>query len=282
MQDLWITGGNANTTLPVSAGWQTCSGYDLNLALPVQYHFIVYQDDVFNTAGHGFIFQEQCDTIDQNVWFVNHEANKTALPPLEQQATIDAMGGIATHALAALPAMGAQAGGTPGANGVGGTYTYAYRVWVGGGTETSGTITISQCLPLPGFVNNPCFQNLLVSYSEGTTHVQIFRESSTDTVATAGLIDDVVFTSPQHAGSVNNGFGFEDTRIAPISSNVIGTGNYSANTTGSVAWKCGTIPAASAYPGVIGQTCLDPAGGFVYYSDADDHWKRAPLTFANF
>jgi hypothetical protein len=108
---------------------------------------------------------------------------------------------------------------------------------------------------------------------EGWTHYQLYRETSTDGVATAGLIDDVTTPdgTPQHAISVN----FADTRVAPINGNVIGSANYNAHIAGSLAWKCGTVSAVSGYPGVQGQTCLDPVGGFVYYSDADDHWKRA-------
>jgi len=33
---------------------------------------------------------------------------------------------------------------------------------------------------------------------EGWTHYQLYRESSTDSVATAGLVDDVTATTLQH------------------------------------------------------------------------------------
>jgi hypothetical protein len=280
MQDLWIASGNANTTLPANNGagpWFTCSGYDLNLGTNPnkQYHFLVFRDDTF---GLTFQFVEQCDTIDANHWWVNHLANLAGLPPLEQQGALDSLGDIRAHAIPAAAALGAQAGGTPGANGVGGTYTYAYRVWGVWGTQTSAAISINQCLPLPGFVNNPCFQTLIATYPEGTTHVQIFRETSTDGVATAGLINDVTFTSPQRPGQAV----WPDTRIAPINASVIGSANYSANETGGVAGKCGTVPPVSAYPAVIGQMCDDPAGGFRYWADTDDHWKRTAATYANF
>jgi hypothetical protein len=127
----------------------------------------------------------------------------------------------------------------------------------GFGTQTSWAITINQCLPLPGFVNNPCFQTLHYALPEGWTHFQLFRETSTDTVATARLIHEVVMTTPQHA-SADYAFGFADTRITPINGTVIGAANYNANITGSVAWKCGTTPGVSAYPGYRGKPALIP------------------------
>jgi hypothetical protein len=81
-------------------------------------------------------------------------------------------------------------------------------------TQTSAvTPTINQCIPAPGFVNNPCFQNIIMTLSEGRTHYSHYRESSTDSVATAGLVDDVTATIPQHGIAQR---GFEDTRIAPV------------------------------------------------------------------
>jgi hypothetical protein len=278
MQDIWIYGGNPNTTLPASI-WNTCSGYDLNLGTAQWYHFFVYRDDVFFGPGQDFIFKEQCDTIDQNHWWVNHAANSGSLPPLAQQGTVDSMGDIRSHAIPALAGVTGSFGGTPdGVHGFPGTFTYAYRVWGPWGTQTSAlSATINQCIPAPGFVNNPCFQTLIMTLPEGWTRYSLYRESSTDTVATAGLIDDVTATTPQHAIAQS----FPDTRIAPINGTTIGSGNYTANVTGG-PWECGTLPPVSAYPAILGQTCVDPVGGYYYHADATDHWKRSALPFSNF
>ena len=85
------------------------------------------------------------------------------------------------------------------------------------------------------------------------------------------------FTTPQHAAVVS----FADTYIPPLYANIIGSGNYSANVTGG-PFECGTLPPVSAYPAVLGQTCVDTVGGFYYHADATDHWKRSALPFSNF
>lgn len=270
-----IFGGNVNDTLisTLNGGhFATCSGYNINLALPQTWHFIVT-----NAQNFAMTATENCNSVDQNHWWVNHAANTASLPPLVQQGTVDSIGDIRAHAMPALPALIAQAGGTPGANGVAGTWVYAYRVWGPWGTQTSVTNTINQCMPLAGFVNNPCFQNERMTLPEGFTRYILTRESSTDGVAIAGTIADVSFTTPQHAASVN----FSDTRIAPINTNIIGSANYAANETGG-PWECGTLPPVSAYPGVTGQRCDSPATGFRYYADTTDHWKRTTITYANF
>jgi hypothetical protein len=150
-------------------------------------------------------------------------------------------------------------------------------VWGTWGTQTSTALTISQCLPLPGFVNLPCFQTLFWTLPEGSTHVQLFRETSTDGVATPGMIFEQTWTAPQHSFLQ----AFPDTRIAPVNANVIGSANFGANMTGG-PFECGSIPPVSAYPGVKGQRCSDPAGGFSYWADNDDHWKKTTATFTNF
>jgi hypothetical protein len=132
-------------------------------------------------------------------------------------------------------------------------------------------------MPAAGFVNNPCFQTLIMTLPEGFTRYVLTRESTTDVVATAGTIADVSFTTPQHAAVVS----FADTYIPPLNANIIGGGNYSANMTGG-PWECGTLPPVSAYPAVLGQTCVDPVGGYYYHADATDHWKRSALPFSNF
>jgi hypothetical protein len=271
-----IVGGNANATLisTLNGGnFLTCSGYNINLALPVTHHFVVTAVGAFGTT-----ITENCNSIDQNHWWVNHVANATSLPLLEQQGTVDAMGDIRSHSIPALVALTIQAGGIPGPNGVGGTFTYAYRVWGPFGTQTSALSGfVNQCLPLPGFVNNPCFQTSIMTLPEGWTHYRLYRESSTDSIATAGLIDDVTATAPQHALSQ----GFADTRIAPINSTTIGSGNYGANMTGG-PWECGTLPPVSAYPAVAGQRCESPATGICYWADATDHWKSKSCAYSNF
>jgi hypothetical protein len=278
MQDIWIYGGNPNTTLPASI-WNTCSGYDLNLGAAQWYHFFVFRDDVFFGPGQDFIFKEQCDTIDQNHWWVNHAANSGSLPPLAQQGTVDSMGDIRSHAIPALPGLSGNFGGiADGVHGFAGTWFYAYRVYGPWGTQTSAlTGPIDQCMPAAGFVNNPCFQTLIMTLPEGFTRYVLTRESTTDTVATAGTISDVSFTTPQHAGVVS----FADTYIPPLNANIIGSGNYSANVTGG-PFECGTLPPVSAYPAVLGQTCVDTVGGFYYHADATDHWKRSALPFSSF
>ena len=284
MQDIWITGGNANTTLVSSLNggpWVTCDGYNLNLAALQQYHFYVYRDDVFFSPGQNFLFQEQCDTIDKNHWWVNHAANAASLPLLAQQGTVDSIGDIRSHAIPALSGLTSQDGGIPdGVHGFPGSFTYAYRVWGPFGTQTSAvTPTINQCIPAPGFVNNPCFQTLTMTLPEGWTHYSLYRESSTDGVATAGLIDDVTATTPQHAIAQS----FPDTRIAPINGTTIGSANYSANMTGGIAPdQCASVPPVSSYPAVAGQVCIDYAGGFKYHADTTDHWQRTAQTYANF
>lgn len=285
MQDIWIYGGNAHTTLPSSVNggpWVTCSGYDISLAAPQWYHFFVFRDDDFFTVGTNFLFQEQCDTIDQNHWWVNHAANSGSLPPLLQQGTIDSIGDIRSHAIPALAGFSSQSGGTAGPNGVNVTITYAYRVWGPWGTQTSATATIASCLPLAGFVNNPCFINLIMTPPEGYTEIALYREVSSDGTATAGKIMDTVFTAPQHF--VSGGVSFEDTRIAPINGTTIAGisgSSYSANVTGG-PFECATLPPASAYPAVAGQRCESPATGFCYWADATDHWKKETCTYANF
>jgi hypothetical protein len=275
-----VLGGDANDTLESSlngGAWVTCSGYNINLALPATWHFVVTGGTNF---GNPPVLQEQCDSIDQNHWWVNHAANISSLPPLVQQGTVDSIGDIRSHAMPALPALTSQDGGVPdGVHGFPGTWNYAYRVWGPWGTQTSALAgPISQCMPAPGFVNNPCFQVLIMNQPEGTTHISLYRESSTDGVATAGLVYDQVYTTPQHA---NPSLPFEDTRIPPINGTAIGSGNYSANETGG-PWECGTLPPVSAYPAVAGQRCESPATGFCYWADTTDHWKKETCTYANF
>jgi hypothetical protein len=161
-----IIGGDANATLisKLNGGdFATCSGYNINLALPGSHHFVVSAVGVFGTT-----ITENCNSIDQNHWWVNHVANAASLPTLEQQGTVDSLGDIRSHAIPALVALTIQAGGIPGPNGVGGSFTYAYRVWGPFGTQTSAISgTVNQCLPLPGFVNNPCFQTSIMTLPEG-------------------------------------------------------------------------------------------------------------------
>jgi len=275
-----VIGGNANDTLISSlngGAWITNSGYNINLAPHSAWTFIVTGGTNF---GNPPILQELGPSIDMNHWWVNHAANAASLPPLVQQGTVDSIGDIRSHALPALPGLTGQFGGIPdGVHGFPGTWTYAYRVWGPWGTQTSPvTGNVSQCMPAPGFVNNPCFQVLIMNQPEGTTHISLYRESSTDGVATAGLVYDQVYTTPQHA---NPSLPFEDTRIPPINGTTIGSANYSANETGG-PWECGTLPPVSAYPAVAGQRCESPATGFCYWADTTDHWKKETCTYANF
>jgi hypothetical protein len=276
-----VIGGNANDTLVSSlngGAWITNSGYNINLAPHSAWNFIVTGGTNF---GNPPILQELGPSIDQNHWWVNHAGNTGSLPPLAQQGTVDSMGDIRSHALPALPGLTSQDGGIPdGVHGFPGTWTYAYRVWGPWGTQTSGLAgPISQCMPAPGFVNNPCFQTLVMTLPEGFTHYILTRESTTDLVATAGTIADVSFTTPQHALSL----GFADTYIPPLNANIIGAANYSANMTGGVAPdQCATVPPVSSYPAVAGQVCMDYAGGFKYHADTTDHWQRTAQTYANF
>ena len=276
-----VIGGNANDTLISShngGAWITNSGYNINLAPQSVWNFVVTAGTNFGTPP---ILQELGPSIDQNHWWVNHAANTASLPPLVQQGTVDSIGDIRSHAMLALPGLASQDGGTPdGVHGFPGSFTYAYRVWGPWGTQTSAvTGTINQCIPAPGFVNNPCFQNIIMTLPEGFTRYSLYRESSTDGVATAGLVDDVTFTTPQRAATV----AFEDTRIAPISGTTIGSANYSANMTGGIAPdQCATVPPVSSYPAVSGQVCIDYAGGFKYHADSTDHWQRTAQTYANF
>lgn len=281
MQDLWIYGGNANTTLPESAGWRPCQGYDLNLIRPQWYHFYVFKDDNNSTVGTGYIFIEQCDSINQIVWDVNWQANLANLPSLEQQGVLDIMGSGAFHAVPSPVTFGGQSGGTPGANGVASVNNYVYVVWVGDGKVVSAlSATFSQCLPLPGFVNDPCFQNLQFTLPQNWTRYQIYRNTATDSTATAGLIADV--TAPGSVPQPPTFTQFEDTRIAPINGTTIPSGWYGATVTGTLSSTGMTIPTASSFPGVPGQQIRDLASGFDYYCDSDDHWKRAAITFSNF
>ena len=167
-----------------------------------------------------------------------------------------------------------------GVHGFAGTWTYAYRVWGPWGTQTSAvTPNVNQCMPAAGFVNNPCFQTPSMTLPEGFTRYVLTRESTTDSVATAGTIADVTFTTPQHAASV----AFADTYIPPINGTTIGSGNYRANMTGGIAPdQCASVPPASAYPAVAGQVCMDYAGGFKYHAYTTDHWQRTAQTYANF
>jgi hypothetical protein len=278
-EQITIIGGNANDTLVSTlngGNWTTNSGYNINLAKQSVWNFVVTSGLQF---GNPPVLQELGPSIDQNHWWVNHEANATSLPPLVQQGTVDSMGDIRSHAIPTLPGLHVQAGGTPdGVHGFAGTWTYAYRVWGPWGTQTSAvTGPVTQCMPAAGFVNSPCFQTPSMTLPEGFTRYVLTRESTTDSVATAGTIADVTFTTPQHAASV----GFADTYIAPLNSTIIGSANYSANITGG-PWECGTLPPVSAYPGVQGQRCESPATGFCYWADTTDHWKKETCTYANF
>jgi hypothetical protein len=274
-----VIGGDANDTLISSlngGAWITNSGYNINLAPHSVWNFVVTAGTNFGTPP---ILQELGPSIDMNHWWVNHAANAGSLPLLAQQGTVDSMGDIRSHAIPALAGLTGQFGGTPdGVHGFAGTWFYAYRVWGPWGTQTSPlSPPINQCMPAAGFVNNPCFQTLVMTLPEGFTHYILTRESTTDTVATAGTIADVSFTTPQHALAL----GFADTYIPPLNANIIGSANYSANETGG-PWECGTLPPVSAYPGVQGQGCESPATGFCYWADTTDHWKKETCTYANF
>lgn len=273
--------GDGFTTLPYSSFLSgnnsfyvtTCSGQNLLLNYGQLYTLTL---EVTTTVFNSPHWSERCDSINQQVWDVGWAPYPNNLPPLEQQATLDVLGTGAVHAVPVLAPFGGQQGGTPGPNGVASVNTYVYRVWVTGGVMVSPqSATFNTCLPLPGFINNPCFQNVIFSLPAGWTRYQLYRNTATDSIATAGLILDVTAPNgkPQPGGQAS----WEDTRVAPINGTTIPSTWFSANETGTWNWDFTGIPQSTSWPGVPGQTKLDATNNVLWVCTADDTWKSISL-----
>jgi hypothetical protein len=187
MQDIWIFGGNPNTTLP-AAIWNTCSGYDLNLAEARWYHFFVYRDDVFFSPGQDFLFKEQCDSINQNFWDVGW-GGETA-PAATNQFTLDAFG---SHIQRQVPMV------TPTVSEVnyGGdssfTYCYFLDAIVWGEPWQSPSVCIHGT-PVHSQTPNVQFIQIIENLPWGTQQANLYLGSSTDSSFTPGLLHS--YTTP--------------------------------------------------------------------------------------
>lgn len=270
-------GGNPNTTLPVSAGWQTCSGHDLNLGPAHWYHFQVFQDDVFNTIGTNFIFREQCETINQDYWQVNFAA-LSSLPTTNTLASLEVAGSIAVRPLPALVAGTlSEAGGTTAF-----TYCFVSEVWVGGGKQTNAPVCSAKPPVVPTGNNNLFYQQQV---PENWTEYKLIFQSTTDSSFTSAL--GTMFDSTSPNGLPQPTF-FARIPVQPSQLSgdlaVLATANLSLNMTATYndCLGCVAVPASTSTLCTKGQKLRDVTGGFDYECSAEDHWVRAAITWNTF
>lgn len=264
MQDLWIMGGNANTTLPATT-WQTCSGHDLNLAAARWYHFLVYQDDEFNTLGTNFIFREQCDTVNQDYWQVNFAALSSP-PATSTLASLDVAGSAAVRALPALSAGAVTSAG----GGSSFSYCFVSEVWVGGGKQTNAPVCTSKTPVVPTGSNNLFYQQQV---PENWTRYKLIFQSTTDSGFTAslGTMLDVTAPGPTPQPTLFIRIAVQPSQLSGDAA-VIATVNLSLNMTGTFNFDASNIPVTSTLC-TQGQTKIDPSGsGVLYYCTAEDTW----------
>lgn len=278
MQDLWIYGGNSNTTLPVSAGWQTCSGHDLNLVSPQWYHFHVFQDDNEFTVGTNFIFKEQCDTIFEDYlqpgfsWL----ATNSVLPTTDTQATLDVGGSIAVRPYPALGALTLTAAGSTSSF----SYCFVIQVWVAGGKQTTGSVCGTKTPPATTSGGNNLFVNLTLP--QNWTRYKVYLNSTTDGSFTPGVWYDT--TSPNSLPQPITTLRLPITTFSPTDTSTISTPNLSLNMTGTYNVSLGgvPVPATSNTLCVPGQVIRSVSGGFDYTCTTEDHWVRAAVTWSTF
>lgn len=278
MQDLWIWGNNANTTLPVSAGWQTCSGHDLNLVAPRWYHFLVFQDDTNATVGTNFIFKEQCDTIFEDylqpgfAWL----ATNSALPTTDAQATLDVGGSAAVRPYPALGALTLTAAGSTSSF----SYCFAIQVWVAGGKQTTGSVCGTKTPPATTTGGNNLFVNLTLP--QNWTRYKVYLNSTTDGTFTPGVWYDTTTANalPQPVTTLR----LPITTFTPTDTSTIATANLSLNMTGTYNVSIGgvPVPASSNTLCIPGQEIHSCSAGFDYTCTTEDHWVRNAITCSTF
>jgi hypothetical protein len=277
MQDLWIMGGNANTTLPYT-NWKSCSKHDTNLGNVVgQTHWIVSTDDWF-IPGSPFIFTEQCDPIFEDYLQpgFNVLVAHSALPPTTTQATLDAAGSIAVRPYPALPTPTITIAGTTGSF----SYCVAVEVWVAGGKQTTPSVCSSKTPPVTttGLDNFQVHMNLPPNW----TRYKVFLNSTTDSSFTPGVQADVTtpngLPQPTTCDFSNNcAGGVFITKVVPTDTSTISTPNLALNMTGTFNYDRTNIPAATTTIGSPGQTQIDPVNGILWYATSEDTWKSITL-----
>jgi hypothetical protein len=276
MQDIWIMGGTPNTTLPVSAGWQTCSGHDLNLGPARWYHFQVFQDDVFFTVGTNFIFREQCDTIEQDFWQVNF-AGQTP-PSTPTLAATDTFGSYVVRPLAALSAGSLTSAGATTAF----TYCFITEVWVAGGKQTNAPVCSSKPPVVTTSLDNLFYQQTM---PQDWTRYRLIFQSTTDSAFTAlvGTILDVTASNHTPQPSLFVRFGVQPASLSADGA-VIVTANQSLNMTGTYNASIGgvSVPASSGTLCTQGQQIHSCSAGFDYTCTTEDHWVRNAITCSTF
>jgi hypothetical protein len=287
MQDIWIYGGNANTTLPVASGWQTCSGHDLNLGAAQWYHFFVYRDDEFFSPGTNFIFKEQCDSIFQDYWQTGFAVLAGALPATDTLATNEVAGSSAVRPYPNLGALTTTQAGSVSSF----AYCFAAQVWVAGGKQTTGTACTSKTPPATTGGLDNLFVHLALP--QNWTRYKIYLNSTTDSSFTPGVWYDVTAANglPQPAscdlgpgGSQTCPGGLPITVFTPTDTSTLSTANLSLNMTGTYNLSIGgvSVPASSATLCVPGQVIRSVSTGFDYTCVTEDHWVRAAITWSTF
>jgi hypothetical protein len=187
MQDIWIMGGNSNTTLPYT-NWISCTGYDINLGEARWYHFFVFRDDVFFGPGQNFLFVEQCDTTNQNFWNVGH-GGQTA-PSATNQFTLDTFGSSIQRQVPMVTPTVSEVnyGGDS-------SFTYCYFVdaIVWGEPWQSPSVCIHGT-PVPSQSPNVQFIQIQEALPWGIQQANLYLGSSTDPAFTPGRL--ATFTTP--------------------------------------------------------------------------------------
>jgi hypothetical protein len=74
------------------------------------------------------------------------------------------------------------------------------------------------------------------------------------------------------------------TKITPTDTSTISVPNQNLNMTGTYNFDPTNLPASTSTLCVKNQVKIDPtvSTGAFYYCDSEDHWLKAPLTWATF
>jgi hypothetical protein len=158
-------------------------------------------------------------------------------------------------------------------------------MWVAGGKQTTGTTCTEVTPPATDGPTQNVHAHLV--FPTNWTRYKLYLNSTTDPSFTPGVWADVTAANslPQPTSSDFPGTGFGGFAIlakTPTDTITLPTAWLGVNMTGTFNANFGTVPTATSFPGIQGQQVRDIAGGFDYICDAEDHWKRAPITWSNF
>jgi hypothetical protein len=291
MSDLSLI-GDGFTTMPEATingvfGANNCSSHDLLLAKGKLYHYLLTGGVIFAQPP---VYTEQCESIFNDYWQPGfwYLAANSALPTVDTQATNDVAGGVAVRPLPPLSAITFTTAGSASSF----NYCYAVRVWTSGGTQTTALACNAVTPVSPTSTNNIAVHlKLPINW----TRYKIYLNSTTDPSFTPGVWFDVASPNglPQPTqcdfntrnactGAGTDGFFIQP--FTPTDTSTIATPNLGLNMTGTYNFDPTNLPASSSTLCVPNQVKIDPtvSTGAIYYCASEDHWVKAPLTWATF